>query len=126
MPSVETKPILNSEEVGIVRGLSPQDQAIILDKINQGRRLAEILALFSAVKENISIPITKEVQQSPVRTIPETQYFPLYSLRRAAGDSYGILCGYGLEHAAKTIFEPPKREENDLSYEEAILSSNPS
>lgn len=126
MAPVETRPILSSEELKVVQGLPPQDQAVIMEKIRQGQRLVRLLDPFSEVKRNISIPIAQHVQQGSARTTPETPYVPLHGLRRAAGDLYGILCGYGLGHAAKTIFEPPKREKTDLSYEEAISSSNPS
>lgn len=112
MPSVETKPVLNSQELKIAQGLSPQDQAIILARIEQGQRLAEILKPFSDTQDNILIPITREVQRGPVQTVPETQEFKLHGLRRVTVGIDATLRSYGLREAARTIFKSPSQTNN--------------
>lgn len=109
---IETEPILTPEEARIFSGLSPQNQAVVLDKIEQGRRLAEILKPFSDEQRNIPIAITQAVQQGPVQTALETKKFPLYGLRRVAAGMYSTLRSYGLEHAARTIFQAPSQTNN--------------
>lgn len=106
MAPVETELILSPEDQGIFSGLSAKDQGVVNAKIQQAKRLVQILDPFSPVQQNLLI---------------EAQHATLFGLRRAVADLRRTLHeDHNLQHTARTIFEAPEREEHDLSYKEAI------